>query len=151
MASTLTREPLDVAALSASVAGEGLGGTAAFIGTVRRSAEDGDVVGIEYSAYEAMAEAEFARILSEAAQRWETARVAVRHRLGRVPTGEASVVVVAAAPHRAEAFAACRFVIDETKRRVPIWKKEHLSSGQARWVEVHSGGAAVGAGGPPDA
>ena len=65
MASTLTREPLDVAALSASVAWAGLGGTTAFIGTVRRSAEDGDVVGIEYSAYEAMAEAEFARILAE--------------------------------------------------------------------------------------
>ncbi len=151
MASTLTREPLDAAALSASVAGEGLGGAAAFIGTVRRSAEDGDVVGIEYSAYEAMAEAEFARILAEAAQRWATARVVVRHRLGRVPTGEASVVVVAAAPHRAEAFAACRFVIDETKRRVPIWKKEHLATGQARWVEAHAGGAPVGAGGPPDA
>lgn len=151
MASTLTREPLDVAALSASVAGAGLGGTTAFIGTVRRSAEDGDVVGIEYSAYEAMAEAEFARILAEAAQRWAAARVAVRHRLGRVATGEASVVVVAAAPHRAEAFAACQFVIDETKRRVPIWKKEHLASGRARWVEAHAGGAAVGAGGPPHA
>lgn len=137
MSTRLTRDPLDVAALSASVAGEGLGGTAAFIGTVRRSAEDGDVVGIDYSAYEPMAEVEFERILAEAAERWPTARVAVRHRLGYVRTGEASVVVVAAAPHRAEAFAACRFVIDETKRRVPVWKKEHLASGGARWVEGH--------------
>ena len=138
MSSRLTRDPLDVAALAASVAGEGLGGTAAFVGTVRRSAEDGDVVGIEYSAYEPMAEAEFDRILTEAAQRWPMARVAVRHRLGLVRTGEASVVVAAAAPHRAEAFAACRFVIDETKRRVPVWKKEHLASGAARWVEGHA-------------
>ena len=138
MTARLTRDPLDVAALSASVAGEGRGGTAAFVGTVRRSADDGDVVGIEYSAYEPMAEAEFERILAEAAERWPAVRVAVRHRLGYVRTAEASVVVVAAAPHRAEAFAACRFVIDETKQRVPVWKKEHLESGAARWVEGHA-------------
>jgi molybdopterin synthase catalytic subunit len=152
MSARLTQDPLDVSTLLASVGGGDVGGTAAFIGTVRRSAEDGDVVGIEYSAYETMADAEFDRILAEAAGRWATARVAVRHRLGLVSTGDVSVVVVAAAPHRAEAFAACRFVIDETKRRVPIWKKEHLATGAARWVAAHPGeGAAVPAGGPPDA
>jgi len=152
MASRLTRDPLDVAALLASVEGAGLGGTTLFLGTVRRSAEDGDVVGIEYSAYEAMAEAELERILADAATRWPAARVAARHRLGRVATGEASVAVVAAAPHRAEAFAACRFVIDETKRRVPIWKKEQLASGVARWVAAHAGeGAVAPAGDAPGA
>jgi len=112
-----------------------MGATAVFLGTVRRSAEDGEVVGIDYSGYEAMAEAEFARILTEAGERWPGAQIALRHRLGYVPTGEASAAVVVAAPHRAEAFAACRFVIDETKRRVPVWKKERLATGVARWVE----------------
>ncbi len=150
MAGSLSRDPLDVAALLASVEGVDLGGTAVFLGTVRRSAEDGDVEGIEYSAYDAMAEAELERILAEAGTRWPGARVAVRHRIGWVPAGEASVAVAAAAPHRAEAFTACRFVIDETKRRVPIWKKERLASGAARWVTAHAEGAAA-EGGRPDA
>lgn len=152
MASRLTREPLDVTALLASVEGVGLGGTALFLGTVRRSAEDGDVVGIEYSAYEAMADAELERIVADAVARWAGARVAVRHRLGWVAAGEASVAVAAAAPHRAAAFAACRFVIDETKRSVPIWKKERLASGEARWVAAHAeGGATVPSQGRRDA
>jgi molybdopterin synthase catalytic subunit len=131
----LTRDPLDVTALLALVQGAGMGATAVFLGTVRASAEDGAVAGIEYSSYEVMAEAEFERIVTDAGQRWPVAHVAVRHRLGFVPTGEASVAVVVAAPHRAEAFAACRFVIDETKGRVPLWKKEYLATGVARWVE----------------
>lgn len=137
MAACLSRDPLDVAALLASVEGVDLGGTALFLGSVRRAAEDGDVVGIEYSAYEAMAEAELERIVAAALERWPGVRVAVRHRLGWVPAGEASVAVAAAAPHRAEAFAACRFVIDETKKSVPVWKKERLASGAARWVAAH--------------
>jgi len=135
MSSRLTTHALDAAALLASVQGDGLGGTALFLGTVRRSAEDGEVAGIEYSAYAAMAEEEFARIVGEAQEHWPDARVDVLHRLGYVPTGEASVAVAAAAPHRADAFAACRWIIDEIKRRVPVWKKEHLASGVARWVE----------------
>jgi molybdopterin synthase catalytic subunit len=135
MSSRLTTQALDVAPLLASVQGDANGGTALFIGTVRRSAEDGEVAGIEYSAYEAMAEEELARIVGEAREHWPEARVEVRHRLGYVPTGEASVAVAAAAPHRADAFGACRWVIDEVKRRAPIWKKEHLDGGAARWVE----------------
>ncbi len=145
MASRLTRDPLDVSALLASVEGVDLGGTALFLGTVRRSAADGEVVGIEYSAYEAMADAELARIEADAAARWPGVRVAARHRLGWVAAGEASVAVAAAAPHRAEAFAACRFVIDATKRSVPVWKKERLASGAARWVAAHEGEGAPGA------
>jgi len=135
MSAWLTDQPIDVGSLIAAVASDGSGGTVAFLGTVRRSPEDGDVASIEYSAYREMAAAELDRIVAEAAARWPDARVALRHRLGGVPTGEASVAVVAAAPHRAEAFAAARFVIDETKRRVPIWKRERLGSGVARWVE----------------
>jgi molybdopterin synthase catalytic subunit len=135
MTARLTTRPLDVATLLATVQSEANGGTALFLGTVRRSAEDGDVAGIAYSAYEAMAEEELGRIVSEAREHWPEAAVEVRHRLGYVATGEASVAVAAAAPHRADAFAACRWVIDEVKRRAPIWKKEHLDGGAAHWVE----------------
>ena len=131
----LTTQPLVVAPLLAAVQSEANGGTALFLGTVRRSAEDGEVAGIAYSAYEAMAEEELERIVSEAREHWPGAAVDVRHRLGYVATGEASVAVAAAAPHRADAFAACRWVVDEVKRRAPIWKKEHLDGGAARWVE----------------
>jgi len=107
-----------------------------FLGVVRRSAADGDVTGIEYSAYADMAEAEFARIVEEAARRWPGVAVAVRHRVGWVPVGEPSIAIATAAPHRAEAYEASRYVIDETKRRVPVWKKEHLAGGRTpRWVE----------------
>jgi molybdopterin synthase catalytic subunit len=64
-------------------------------------------------------------MLAEALQRWPDSRIAVRHRLGMIPVGEASIVIVAAAPHRAEAFEACRYVIEEVKRRLPVWKKDH--------------------------
>ena len=136
----LTDRPIDVGRLLAEVASAGRGGTVLFLGTVRRSDEDGDIAALEYSAYEAMAEAELGRIVAEAAARWPAARVALRHRVGLVALGEASVAIVTAAPHRAEAYAASRFVIEETKRRAPIWKKERLVSGQSRWVEGQTGG-----------
>lgn len=108
-----------------------------FLGTVRASDEDGDVTGIEYSAYEPMAEQEFGRIVGEAATRWPAAQVALRHRIGWVPVGEPSIAIVAASPHRADAFEASHYVIEETKTRVPIWKKEHLAGGaEPRWVEA---------------
>ncbi len=136
----LTDGPIDVAGLLTDVASEQLGGTVFFLGTVRRSAEDGDVGAIEYSAYREMAETECGRILAEAATRWPGARIVLCHRLGVVPAGEASLAIAAAAPHRAEAFAACRFVIEQTKQRAPIWKKERLGSGAARWVEPKPAG-----------
>jgi molybdopterin synthase catalytic subunit len=140
MSPWLTDRPIDVGQLLADDASAGAGGTVVFLGTVRRSAEDGDVAAIEYSAYDEMAEAELGRIVAETMARWPEARVTLRHRIGLVPLGEASVAIVAAAPHRAEAYAASRFLIEETKRRAPIWKKERLVSGQSRWVEGQRGG-----------
>jgi molybdopterin synthase catalytic subunit len=119
----LTREPLDVEQLLAGVAGPERGGSCVFVGTVR--AEPDGVTAIEYSAYDVMAEAELERMIAEARARWPEARVAARHRIGLVPVGEASIVIASAAPHRAEAFEACRYVIEEVKRRLPVWKKEH--------------------------
>jgi molybdopterin synthase catalytic subunit len=123
---------LDAAALLATVRGPERGGTAIFLGTVRDDA--GQVTAIEYSAYEEMAEAELDRILGEVAVRWPDARVAVRHRLGLVPLGEASIAIAAAAPHRAAAFDACRYVIEEVKRRLPVWKRELHKDGAAAWA-----------------
>lgn len=131
--SFITKARIDVNALLAHVADSGLGGTVLFLGSVRQSVEDGPVVEIEYSAYEEMVEAEFGRILSEARARWPQARIAAVHRIGRVPAGDPSIAVAAAAPHRAEAFETCRHVIEEAKTRLPVWKKEIFKDGAEAW------------------
>jgi molybdopterin synthase catalytic subunit len=130
----LTRHPIDVADLLAAVQSAERGGTCVFLGTVRN---DDDVTGIEYSAYDDMALAEIERILAEAHDRWPGSRVMLQHRLGLIPVGEASIAIAAAAPHRDAAFAACRYVIEAVKQRLPIWKKELRGDGSATWVGVH--------------
>ena len=145
----LTRDPIAVSALLAEVAAPHCGGTCVFLGTVRDAPSDGGVTGIEYSAYEAMAVAEFDRVLAEVRRRWPDARLAVRHRLGLVPTEEASIAIAAAAPHRAEAFEACRYVIEQVKKRLPIWKKELRADGTALWVDPEGRPAVVGPEGTP--
>lgn len=124
--------PISVDALLAEVQGPERGGTCVFVGTVR---DDDDVTAIEYSAYDEMAREEITRILAEAAQQWPLGRVTLQHRLGLIPAGEASIAIAAAAPHRDEAFAACRYVIEEVKRRLPIWKKELYADGTATWID----------------
>ena len=131
----LTRDPLSVERVLAEVSAPERGGTCVFLGTVRSGPEEQGVTAIEYSAYEAMVEAEFGRLLADADARWPAARIAVRHRLGVIPSGEASIAIAAAAAHRAEAFAACRFVIEEVKRRIPVWKKELHEDGTEVWVD----------------
>ena len=121
--------------LLAEVQGPERGGTCVFMGTVRNGPEEGGVTEIEYSAYDAMADAEIERILTEAEQQWPGVRVALRHRVGRVPAGEASIAIAAAAPHRADAFQACRHIIEEVKRRLPMWKKECRVDGTTAWVD----------------
>lgn len=143
--SVLTRDPVSLEHLLAEVMSPACGGTCAFLGTVRSdtSAEDG-VTGIEYSGYEQMVEAEFARILAEVCARWPDVKPRVRHRLGLVPRGEASIGIVAAAPHRARAFDACRYIIEAVKQRVPIWKRELHEDGTAVWVDPSGHPAAAG-------
>ena len=131
----LTRSPIPLAALLAEVSSPECGGTCAFLGSVRDGPEEHGVTAIEYSAYEEMVEGELGRIVAEVGERWTGARVAVRHRLGLIPVGEASIAIVTAAPHRAQAFEACRYVIEEVKRRVPVWKKELRVDGTEVWVD----------------
>ena len=128
----LTHHPIDVGDLLAAVQSAERGGTCVFLGTVRN---DADVTGIDYSAYEAMTFDEIERILAEAHERWPESRVMLQHRLGLIPAGEASIAIAAAAPHRDAAFAACRYVIEEVKKRLPIWKKELSANGRGSWVE----------------
>lgn len=140
----LTRDPISPAALVAEVSGPAHGGTCLFLGTVRDGPDDDGLTGIEYSAYEPMAMAELERIVAETRHEWPTVRIAVRHRLGFVATEEASIGIAAAAPHRAEAFAACRYVIEQVKQRLPVWKKELRADGSVSWVDPQGHPAVVG-------
>lgn len=132
--SFLVEQPLNVRQIADRVVSPELGGVVTFVGAVRNHHAGRSVMRLEYSAYGPMADAEFGRIIAEAEARWP-ARVAAEHRLGTLEVGEAAVVVVAAAPHRDAAFDACRYVIEELKRRVPIWKREHYTDGTAGWVD----------------
>ena len=120
----LNRAPLDLDDLIRAVRRDSDGGLAAFVGVVRNENEGRPVATIEYTAYEPMAEREMEKIARELRADFPETTVAMRHRLGILPVGEASVAIVAASPHRGEAFAACREAIEKIKARVPIWKKE---------------------------
>jgi molybdopterin synthase catalytic subunit len=129
----LTEQPVDLGALIDAVQSPERGGIACFLGTVRNHHHGRDVLRLEYSAYAPMVEAECARIVAEAESRWDVT-IALRHRLGRLEIGEVAVAVVTASAHRDEAFVACRYVIEELKRRVPIWKREFYADGAVQWV-----------------
>jgi len=130
----MTSDPIDHAALLASVQAPERGGVASFLGLVRDHHEGRPVLRLDYSAYGEMAEAECGRIVAEAEARSRVA-VALRHGVGSLAIGDTAVAVVAASAHREEAFAACRYVIEEVKRRVPVWKREFYADGTVAWVD----------------
>ncbi len=132
--SWIDAQPLSMDALLAEVSSPTMGGVVTFTGVVRNQARGSEIDHLEYEAYAPMAERELRKIVDEVAERWPQVRLAVSHRVGRLAIGEAAVMIAAAAPHRAEAFLACRFAIDALKKTVPIWKKEFATSG-AYWVE----------------
>lgn len=125
-------EPIDVAELLASVAHPEHGATATFLGSTRAEADGDEVAALDYEAHDDMALAELTAIAEEASS-LHGARCAIVHRIGRVRVGEASVAVAASAPHRAEAFRACRHLIDQAKLRAPIWKRSEYAGGTAAW------------------
>lgn len=131
----IARDALDARSLE-GVARPGDGGAVTFVGIVRDRSEDGRAVsGLSYEAFEPMALREFEAIASDVRDRFGDVALGIVHRTGVVRAGEVAVVVAAAAPHRAAAFAACEYAIDELKRRAPIWKKEAFADGDARWKE----------------
>jgi molybdopterin synthase catalytic subunit len=119
-----------------AVARHANGATVLFVGTVRDVNEGRAVTGIEYSAYRSMADRELEAILEEAAARFGTADIAVEHRLGELTLGDCSVAVAVAHARRSQAFDAARYVVEELKRRLPIWKLEHYTDGSREWVNA---------------
>lgn len=131
----LTDQPIDAAAVLASVGGPDDGAAVLFIGTVRDHNDGRPVRGMRYDAYDAMATRELERIVGDVAARTGVRRIAAVHRTGELDIGEVSVAVAASSPHRADAFEAARAVIEEIKVRLPIWKHEHYADGSARWLD----------------
>jgi molybdopterin synthase catalytic subunit len=129
----LLATPLSLDRCVAAVAGPGMGGVVTFTGMVRRHSRGVTVEHLEYEAYGTMAVREMTRLCDELEAELPGVRLAVEHRTGRLEIGELAVVIAAAAPHRAEAFTACRAMIDRLKERVPIWKKEIGDDG-AEWI-----------------
>jgi molybdopterin synthase catalytic subunit len=135
---SVTDEPLDVQAVVNRAEAEAPagrhGGLAVFIGTVRGENRGRQVVGLHYEAYVPLAVRAFGLIAAEAGEAWPGVSVAIRHRVGQLGVGEASIVIAAASPHRAEAFQACRYVIERVKQIAPIWKREIFVGGE-EWIE----------------
>ena len=133
----LEAEPLDVGGAVSFVCTPGAGGVAVFLGTSRaeRRADGPELVALDYDAYAEMAGGQLLDLARWARERWPVAKLALLHRTGRVGLGEPSVLVAVSTPHRAEAFEACRWLIDRLKAEVAIWKKEVWSDGATSWVD----------------
>lgn len=130
----LSNEPLDVAALVARIRRPDCGGLVVFEGSTRSPSEGKEVARLEYEAWDAKAEGQLRELAEEAVTRFGVLGVVAVHRTGDVPIGEPSVVVACAAPHRAEAFAGARWLIDTLKETVAVWKKEVFEDGGSTWV-----------------
>jgi molybdopterin synthase catalytic subunit len=128
--------PLDVSAAVSFVQDGAAGGIDVFLGTTRDEAHhDGRaLLALDYEAYEEMALAQMKRLADEARGRWPVSKIALLHRIGRVEIAQPSVIVAVSTPHRAQSFEACRYLIDQLKTDVPIWKKEVWSDGSGTWV-----------------
>lgn len=131
----LQSEPIDVGTADAFLRTEVAGAIDIFLGTTRRWTDGRETSRLEYESYPEMVLAEMKRLIGDAAERWPVAKICLWHREGVVPLREASVLIGVATPHRTDAFEACRFLIDELKERVPIWKKELYADGSVAWVE----------------
>jgi molybdopterin synthase catalytic subunit len=132
----LTDHPISVPEVLAAVQHERAGAVDVFIGTVRNHNNARAVVRLEYEAYAPMALKKMEELAAEARRRWPVEALALVHRTGRLEIGDVAVVVAVATPHRADAFEACRWLIDTLKQTVPIWKKEIYDTGE-EWLEAH--------------
>lgn len=134
--SGIVADPIDVAAITAEVGDPHTGAVATFLGTVRDSSNSRSVAGLEYSTYAGMAEREMQAIVREAIAIAPGARIVAVHRVGDLAVGDVCVMIAAAHAHRGPAFDACRYVIEEIKKRVPIWKRERYADGSSEWVNA---------------
>lgn len=136
MRTAIVDRAINAQSLLSEVANVRHGATVLFVGTVRDTNEGSPVSGLDYSSYAGMAEQELAAIVLEACERWDTSDIVVEHRIGALALGDASVVIAVAHPHRAEAYEASRYVIEELKKRLPVWKREHYLDGRSEWVNA---------------
>ncbi len=141
---SIVTAPIDVEALLQKVAAAEDGAAVLFLGVVRDHNDGRSVSGMEYEAYVEMAERVLADISSEAAHVLGTDRVAVEHRIGTLAVGEVSVAIAVSSPHRDEAYRASRHVIEEIKKRLPVWKQEHYLDGERTWLPGHTPAPEVG-------
>jgi molybdopterin synthase catalytic subunit len=130
----LTNDPIDTATLVDGARHRNAGAIVLFLGTTRELTNGRQTVALDYEAYGEMAERRLAELEAEARRRWPVIECMIVHRLGRVPTTEASVAIVVSTPHRADAFAAAQWLIDTLKHDVPIWKREQWADGTTDWV-----------------
>ena len=138
ISASISSKPLDVAAIIGAAGTSKAGGIGVFVGTVRETPSGADAAGtsvtqLEYEVHPTLAEQRLRDLALDAARKWDLERVVAVHRTGLCELGEPTVVIACSAPHRAEALDACRWLIDEIKREVPIWKKEHYSAGST-WI-----------------
>ena len=136
----IVEQPIDADAVTAAVADPTAGAIATFLGVTRNHNDGRAVTGLEYEAYPDMAVREMERIGATARERWPIHAIAIVHRIGTVPIGEASVVIAVSSSHRRAAFEACHFAIDRLKEVVPIWKKEMFDGGEV-WIGSQQGAA----------
>jgi molybdopterin synthase catalytic subunit len=130
----VTEDPIDPARMLGGALSPADGAALLFWGVVRQENDGRAVSQLEYSAYAPMAEKEMLRIADEARERFGTGTIHVVHRVGRLEIGEGSVAIAVASPHRAEAYEASRYVIEQLKQRVPVWKREGYVDGETEWV-----------------
>jgi molybdopterin synthase catalytic subunit len=145
----ISEQPLDLAVLRAELTDPRAGAFVAFEGWVRNLNEGRPVLSLEYEAYAELAEREGGRILAEARTKFALLDAVCVHRTGHLQLGDLAVWTGVTAPHRAAAFDACRYVIDEVKARVPIWKKEHYTDGATQWINCATRGEFVDESPPP--
>ena len=135
MYTAITAAPISAEDVLRHVGDRADGAVLLFLGTVRAQHEGRAVRGMRYDAYDAMAVEVLDAIVREAAARWGSERIAVVHRTGELALGEVSVAIAVSTPHRAEAYDASRYIIEQIKERLPVWKREHYTAGESRWVE----------------
>jgi molybdopterin synthase catalytic subunit len=131
----ITDSAIDPAAVLADVGSPADGAALLFLGTVREQNDDRPVSGMRYDAYADMAEAVLAAIVEEAAAQAGSDRISAVHRTGELKIGDVSVAIAVSSPHRGEAFAAARYIIEQIKLRLPVWKHEHYRDGDSRWLD----------------
>src|ERR1700675_3289779 len=136
---SLTNGPIDHYGLTEQVRQAHSGAVVTFLGKVRDLTDERVTHSLDYEAHPALAEKALAEIEAEARRRWPVGDMALVHRLGRLEVGAVSVAIAVSCPHRAEAFEACRYVIERLKERVPIWKKENWADGSGEWVHPEEG------------